>query len=59
MHARREQTGGPGAVVQGDTAPEGLPIGVQIVGRPWHEDVARAGTQYLEGALGGWQRRPL
>jgi amidase len=52
-------TGWPGAVVRGGTSEEGLPIGVQIVARPWREDVALAVAQYLEGALGGWQRPPL
>lgn len=52
-------TGWPGAVVRGGTSPEGLPIGVQIVTRPWREDVALAVAQYLEGAVGGWQRPPL
>jgi amidase len=52
-------TGWPGAVVRGGTSPEGLPIGVQIVARPWRENVALAVTQYLEGALGGWQRPSL
>ena len=52
-------TGWPGAVVRGGTAPEGVPIGVQIVAHPWREDVALAVVQYLEGMLGGWQRPPL
>jgi amidase len=52
-------TGWPGAVVRGGTSPEGLPIGVQIVARPWREDVTLAVAQYLEEALGGWQRPPL
>ncbi len=52
-------TGWPGAVVRGGTSPEGLPIGVQIVARPWREDVALAVAQVLEEALGGWQRPPL
>jgi amidase len=52
-------TGWPGAVARGGTSPEGLPIGVQLVARPWREDVALAVAQYLEGALGGWQRPPL
>ena len=51
--------GWPGAVVRGGTSPEGLPIGVQIVTRPWREDVALAVARYLEGALGGWQPPPL
>jgi len=29
------------------------------VARPWREDVALAVAQYLEAALGGWQRPPL
>jgi amidase len=52
-------TGWPAAVVRGGTSPEGLPIGVQIVARPWREDVVLAVGQYLEEALRGWQRPPL
>jgi amidase len=52
-------TGWPGAVVRGGTSPEGLPIGVQVVTRPWREDVALAVVQYLETSLGGWQQPPL
>jgi len=52
-------TGWPGAVVRGGTSPEGLPIGVQVVARPWREDVALAVAQHLETALGGWQRPTL
>jgi amidase len=46
-------------VVRVGTSPEGLPIGVQIVTRPWREDVALAVAQYLEEVLGGWQQPPL
>jgi amidase len=49
-------TGWPGAVVRVGTSAEGLPIGVQIVARPWREDVALAAAQHLETALGGYQR---
>ena len=52
-------TGWPGAVVRGGTSPEGMPIGVQVVARPWREDVALALAQHLETALGGWQPPPL
>jgi amidase len=52
-------TGWPGAVVRGGTSPEGLPIGVQIVARPWREDVALAVAQHIEAALGGWKRPSL
>jgi len=48
-------TGWPGAVVRGGTSPEGLPIGVQVVARPWREDVALAIAKHLETTLGGWQ----
>jgi len=51
--------GWPGVVVRGGTSPEGLPIGVQIVARPWREDVALAVAQHIETALGGWQRPSL
>jgi amidase len=52
-------TGWPGAVVRAGTSHEGLPIGVQVVARPWCEDVALAVAQHLETALGGWQRPAL
>ncbi|HJY80876.1 MAG TPA: amidase family protein, partial [Candidatus Binatia bacterium] len=52
-------TGWPGVVVRGGTSPEGLPIGVQVIARPWREDVALAVAQSLERALGGRQRPPL
>ena len=37
--------------MRGGTSSEGLPIGVQIVARPWREDVALAVAYYLEAAL--------
>lgn len=49
-------TGWPGAVVRAGTSPEGLPIGVQIVARPWREDVSLALAAVVESALGGWRR---
>lgn len=47
--------GWPAAVVRGGTSAEGLPIGVQIVARPWREDVALAVAHRLESDLGGWK----
>ena len=48
-------TGWPSVVVRGGA--EGcLPIGVQIVARPWREDVALRVAGHLEAALGGWQK---
>jgi amidase len=51
--------GWPGAVVRVGATPEGIPIGVQIVARPWREDVALAVAQHIETVFGGWQRPPL
>jgi amidase len=48
-------TGWPGAVIRGGTSPDGLPIGVQIVARPWREDIALAVARLLESELGGFQ----
>jgi amidase len=49
-------TGWPAAVVRAGTSRAGLPIGVQIVARPWREDVALAVAAEIERALGGYQR---
>jgi len=40
------------------TSADSLPIGVQVVARPWREDVALATAYYLEMVFGGWQRPP-
>ena len=52
-------TGWPAAVVRAGSSSNGLPIGVQIVARPWHEDVALAVAAKIEEALGGYQRPRL
>jgi amidase len=52
-------TGWPSAVVRCGTSSEGLPIGVQVVARPWREDVALTVASHLEMAFGGYQRPPL
>jgi amidase len=52
-------TGWPAAVVRAGTSPEGLPIGVQLVAKPWREDVALAAALVVEAATGGWQAPPL
>ncbi len=51
-------TGWPVAVVRCGTSPEGLPIGVQVIARPWREDIVLAVAQQLETALGGWLPPP-
>ena len=50
--------GWPCTVVRCGTAPEGLPIGVQVVARSWHDHVALALAGHLEAELGGWQPPP-
>jgi amidase len=45
----------PGAVVRCGESSQGLPIAVQIVARPWCEDVALALAGRLEQAFGGWK----
>ena len=52
-------TGWPAAVVRCGTSSEGLPIGVQVVARPWREDVSLAVAAFLESTLGGWQKPPI
>jgi len=52
-------TGWPAAVVRAGSSSNGLPIGVQIVARPWREDVALAVAAKIEEALGGYQRPRL
>jgi amidase len=47
--------GWPGAVVRAGTDRAGLPIGVQIIARPWHEHIALALAARVESVLGGWQ----
>jgi Asp-tRNA(Asn)/Glu-tRNA(Gln) amidotransferase A subunit family amidase len=48
--------GNPGAVVPFGRSPEGLPIGVQIAGRPWEEEQVLAVAAVLEKECGGWRR---
>jgi Asp-tRNA(Asn)/Glu-tRNA(Gln) amidotransferase A subunit family amidase len=47
--------GNPAAVVPFRHSPEGLPIGVQIVGRPWREEEVLAIASALESASGGFK----
>jgi Asp-tRNA(Asn)/Glu-tRNA(Gln) amidotransferase A subunit family amidase len=51
--------GTPGAVVPVGRSPEALPIGVQIVGRPWEEEAVLAIAAKIEQACGGFQRPPI
>ncbi len=49
----------PAAVVPVGRSPEGLPIGVQIVGRPWEEEQVLAVAAALEKECGAWRVPPL
>jgi Asp-tRNA(Asn)/Glu-tRNA(Gln) amidotransferase A subunit family amidase len=48
--------GNPAAVVPVGRSAEGLPIGVQIVGRPWDEEVVLAVAAELEREVGGFRK---
>jgi Asp-tRNA(Asn)/Glu-tRNA(Gln) amidotransferase A subunit family amidase len=48
----------PSVVVPAGRSAAGLPIGVQIVGRPFEEGTVLAAAAAIEEALGGWQRPP-
>ena len=51
--------GFPALVVPMGRSAEGLPIGVQIVGRPWEEELILAVGAQLEAQRGPWQAPPL
>ena len=44
--------GNPAAVVPAGKSPEGLPIGVQVVGRPWDDEAVLAVAAKIEEASG-------
>jgi Asp-tRNA(Asn)/Glu-tRNA(Gln) amidotransferase A subunit family amidase len=46
----------PSAAVPAGRTANGLPIGVQVVGRPFEERNVLAAAAVIEAALGGWQR---
>jgi Asp-tRNA(Asn)/Glu-tRNA(Gln) amidotransferase A subunit family amidase len=51
--------GFPAAVVPVGSSPEGLPIGVQIVGRPWEEELVLEVAATIENECGGFRAPPL
>ena len=51
--------GSPGAVVPVSHSSDGLPIGVQIVGRPWEEEQVLEVAAVLEEEIGPWQAPPI
>ena len=51
--------GNPAAVVPVAQSSEGLPIGVQIVGRPWEEEQVLAIAAALEAECNAWRIAPI
>lgn len=51
--------GMPAVVVPVGRSQEGLPIGVQIVGRPWEEEMVLEVAAMVERECGGWQKPPI
>jgi amidase len=49
----------PAAVVRAGTTSDGLPIGVQIIGRPFEENAVLAAAKVVEASLGSWSAPPL
>ena len=52
-------TGLPGASVPVALSREGLPIGVQVIGRPFEEELVLAVAEAVEHSRGSWQPPPL
>jgi amidase len=48
--------GWPVVVVRAGSSPQGLPIGVQIAGRPWQDHQVLAAAHRVEQVLGGYKR---
>ena len=48
-------TGWPALVLRAGTSEQGMPIGVQLVAKPWREDIVLALGKHIESALGGYQ----
>jgi amidase len=44
-------TGWPAGVIRFASSPEGLPVGIQLAARPFHDQILLAAMQYLEGSL--------
>lgn len=51
--------GNPAAVVPVGRSPEGLPIGVQVVGRPWEDEAVLLVAAKIERATGGFHPPPI
>jgi amidase len=54
-------TGWPAGVVRAGTskAESGMPLGIQVVGQPWRDDIVVAAMAHVEKQTGGWQKTPI
>lgn len=52
-------TGFPGATVPVGMSSEGLPIGVQVIGRPYEDELVLAVAEAIERGRGAWQGPPI
>jgi Asp-tRNA(Asn)/Glu-tRNA(Gln) amidotransferase A subunit family amidase len=52
-------TGFPGASVPVGVLKEGLPIGVQVIGRPFEDELVLAVAEVIEQSSGPWQPPPI
>lgn len=54
-------TGWPAGVVRAGTSKDepGLPLGIQVIGQPWRDDVVLAAMAHIEKNSGGWQKTPI
>ncbi len=52
-------TGFPGVSVPVSVSAEGLPIGVQVIGRPHEEELVLAVAERIENGRGPWQAPPI
>lgn len=54
-------TGWPAGVVRAGTSKDevGLPLGIQVIGQPWRDDVVLAAMAHIEAKTGGWQKTPI
>ena len=50
-------TGWPAGVVRAATSTQdaGMPLGIQVIGQPWRDDVVLAAMAHIEKQTGGWQ----
>jgi amidase len=37
----------------------GLPLAIQVIARPWRDDIVLAALSHIERKTGGWQMPPI